>query len=98
MEPVNRHLGEHIRATGDKTAYCVFVSTVLHASVVGDFRSWHDRSYYGRDYANTDVGLKILTLANAELRAILERGIIYDRLYGLFESYSFSKYTSERNI
>jgi hypothetical protein len=86
MEPVSRHLGEHILATGDKTAYCVFVSTFLHSSVVGDFRSWHDRSYYGRDYASTNVGLKILPLATKELRTILERGISYDRLYGLFES------------
>jgi hypothetical protein len=86
MEPVSRHLGEHILATGDTAAYCVFVSTFLHPSVVGDFRSWRTRAYYGRDYVKTDIGLKILPLATQEVSAILERGINYERLYGLFET------------
>ncbi|MCL2159618.1 MAG: AlwI family type II restriction endonuclease, partial [Oscillospiraceae bacterium] len=86
MEPVSRHLGEHILSTGDEAAYCVFVSTFLHPSVVGDFRSWVDRRYYGKDYAETTVGLKILPLATKEISAILRHGIGYCKLYGLFES------------
>lgn len=86
MEPVSRHLGEHILSSGAANAYCVFISTFLHPSVVGDFRSWKARAYYGRDYASTDVGLKILPLATAELQTILRRGINYDKLYAMFEA------------
>jgi hypothetical protein len=86
MEPVSRHLGEYILSSGDKNAYCVFVSTFLHPSVVGDFRSWKSRAYYGRDYASTDDGLKILPLATAELQTILRSEVNYDKLYPLFES------------
>jgi len=86
MEPVSRHLGEYILRTGSANAYCVFISTFLHPSVVGDFRSWKSRAYYGRDYASTDVGLKILPLAAAEIQTILENKITYDRLYSIFEA------------
>jgi hypothetical protein len=85
MEPVSRHLGEYILSSGDKNAYCVFVSTNLNASLVGDFRSWKSRQYYGRDYASTDDVLKILPLATSELITILRREINYDILYPLFE-------------
>jgi hypothetical protein len=86
MEPVSRHLGEHVLSSGDANAYCVFISTFLHPSVVGDFRSWKGRAYYGREYASTDVGLKILPLATAELQTILHREVNYDKLYPLFEA------------
>ncbi|MDR1747626.1 MAG: AlwI family type II restriction endonuclease [Spirochaetaceae bacterium] len=47
MEPVSRHLGEHILSTGDKEAYCVFVSTFLHRNVFSDFRYRKTFFYYG---------------------------------------------------
>jgi hypothetical protein len=53
---------------------------------VGDFRSWKNRAYYGRDYASTDDGLKILPLATAELQTILRHEINYNKLYPLFET------------
>jgi hypothetical protein len=86
MEPVSRHLGEYILRSGDENAYCVFISTFLHPSVVGDFRSWKNRAYYGRDYVSTNEALNILPLATSEIQAILEHGIGYDRLYSIFES------------
>jgi hypothetical protein len=94
MEPVSRHLGEFILSSGDKNAYCVFISTFLHPSVVGDFRSWKDRPYYGRDYASTETGLKILPLATVELRTILEKRINYTTLYPLLEA----AYRSEADV
>jgi hypothetical protein len=94
MEPVSRHLGEYILTSGNQNAYCVFVSTFLHPSVIGDFRSWKDRAYYGRNYTSTDVGLKILPLATTELRTILRREINYDKLYPLFES----SYQSDESV
>jgi AraC-like DNA-binding protein len=86
MEPVSRHLGEHILSSGDVNAYCVFVSTFLHRNVISDFRNRRTYEYYSDQYENVVDGLKILPLATPELRAILERNIGYDRLYSLFES------------
>jgi hypothetical protein len=86
MEPVSRHLGEHILTTGDAAAYCVFVSTFLHRNVISDFRNRRSYQYYSDQYKNAVNGLKILSLATAELRTILERNISYEQLYGLFES------------
>jgi hypothetical protein len=86
MEPVSRHLGEYILSSGDRNAYCVFVSTFLHPTVVGDFRSWKSRPYYGRGYESTEVGLKILPLATAELQTILEKRVNYTALYPILEA------------
>jgi hypothetical protein len=85
MEPVSRHLGEYILATGDLNAYCLFVSTFLHRNVISDFRNRRTYEYYSDQYKSVVGGLKILPLATAELRTILARGIGYDRLYSLFE-------------
>jgi len=86
MEPVSRHLGEHILSTGDKNAYCVFASTFLHRNVVSDFRHRKNMPYYGKDYETVVEGMKILPLATAEIQTILESGIGYDRLYALFDA------------
>jgi len=86
MEPVSRHLGEYILKTGDKNAYCVFVSTLLHRNVVSDFRNRRTYQYYSEQYENVVDGLKILPLATSELQTILKCGISYDRLYSIFES------------
>jgi hypothetical protein len=86
MEPVSRHLGEYILKTGDKNAYCVFVSTFLHRNVISDFRNRKTYQYYSDQYESCVDGLKILPLATAELRTILEHKINYDKLYSVFES------------
>jgi hypothetical protein len=86
MEPVSRHLGEYILSSGEKNAFCVFISTILHPSVVGDFRSWKNRPYYRGDYVSTNGGLKIVPLATAELQTILGREVNYDKLCPLFEA------------
>lgn len=43
-------------------------------------------AYYGENYKTVVEGLKILPLAIAELRVILEHEIKYTRIYDLFES------------
>jgi len=91
MEPVSRHLGEYILATGDKASYCLFVSTFLHPNVISDFRNRRTYDYYDQ-HGNVVKGLKILSLETAELRKILECGIDYDELYKLFESAYRSDY------
>jgi len=94
MEPVSRHLGEYILHTGDKDSYCVFVSNALHLNLISDFRNRKTYTYYGKQPEKSIYGLKILPLAAAELRIILEHGIGYDRLYSLFEA----AYNSDKPI
>jgi hypothetical protein len=86
MEPVSRHLGEYILNTGDTNGYCVFVSTSLHRNVISDFRNRKTYQYFSDHYRNCVNGLKILPLATAEIRTILEHGINYASLYALFEA------------
>jgi len=85
MEPVSRHLGEYILSSGDKNAYCTFISTYLHHNVISDFRNRRTYEYFSDKYENIVDGLKILPLATKELKTILEREIDYDKLYKLFE-------------
>jgi len=85
MEPVSRHLGEHILSTGNTNAYCVFISTYLHRNVISDFRHRKNIPYYGENFENVVQGMKILPLATTELRTILEHRINYEKLYDIFE-------------
>jgi hypothetical protein len=86
MEPVSRHLGEHILSTGDHNAYCVFVSTSLYHNVISDFRNRRTYQYYSDQYKDCVDGLKILPLTTTELCKILEKNINYGELYLLFET------------
>ena len=45
MEPVSRHLGQHLLNTGNLKSYCVFATTFLHMNVVSDFRM-RKNNYY----------------------------------------------------
>jgi AraC-like DNA-binding protein len=86
MEPVSRHLGDHILSSGNLNDYSVFVSTFLHRNVISDFRNRRTYDYFSKQGENVINGLKILPLATSELRTILERHIGYDKLYLLFET------------
>jgi len=86
MEPVSRHLGDYILSSGDRNAYCVFVTNFLHINVKSDFRSRRNTPYFSSDGERSVDGMKILPLETAELRTILECNISYDALYPLFEN------------
>lgn len=86
MEPVSRHLGEYRLRHPDEEAYCVFVSTYLHPTVVADFRLRREAPYYDAEYRQTPDGLKIIPLQTAEIRAALRGGWTYEALYPLFEA------------
>ena len=86
MEPVSRHLGEHILKTNKISSYAVFVSTTLHRNVISDFRNRKSYQYYDKNFENDVDGLKILPLATTEISKILERGINYRELYNLFDN------------
>lgn len=83
MEPVSRHLANYM-IDENPNSYCTFVSNNLHASVISDFRGRKSIPYYRNDTEHVD-GMKIIPLHTQELKVILEKGISYDRLYGLFE-------------
>jgi len=87
MEPVSRHLGQHLIRTGNANSYCVFATTDLNINVISDFRGRRFIPYYDpRDFSQYVAGMKILPLQTSELKHILLRGLKYSDLYPIFES------------
>lgn len=87
MEPVSRHLGQHLIRTGNSNSYCVFATGKLNINVIADFRSRKNIPYYDpQDYSRNVSGMKIIPLQISELKAILKGGKHYKDLYSLFET------------
>lgn len=87
MEPVSRHLGQHLLRTGNLNSYCVFATGTLNINVIADFRSRKSIPYYGpQDYSKNVSGMKIIPLQISELKAILKDGKRYKDLYSLFDT------------
>lgn len=85
MEPVSRHLGNHILRTGEN-AYCTFISPYLDINVLTHFRSLKDKGYYDPQNHNNHVkSLKIVPLKTNELKTILHNGIKYSELYSIID-------------
>ena len=86
MEPVSRHLGQHLLRTDNLNSYCVFATGTLNINVIADFRSRKTIPYYDtQDYSKSVSGMKIIPLQISELKAILKAGKRYKDLYSLFE-------------
>lgn len=87
MEPVSRHLGQHLLRTGNLNSYCVFATGTLNINVISDFRSRKSIPYYDpQDYSKNVSGMKIIPLQISELKAILNGGKRYKDLYSLFDT------------
>lgn len=87
MEPVSRHLGNHILKTGNLNSYCLFATNTLNINVVSDFRSRkHHRYYDVNDESKFIDGMKIIPLQIDDLKRVLERHLDYPMLYKLFET------------
>ena len=87
MEPVSRHLGQHLLRTGNLNSYCVFATGTLNINVIADFRSRKSIPYYDpQDYSKNVSGIKIIPLQISELKAILKDGKRYKDLYSLFDT------------
>ncbi len=87
MEPVSRHLGQHLLRTGNMNSYCVFATGKLNINVISDFRSRKSMPYYDpQDYSKNVSGMKIIPLQISDLKAILKGGRRYKDLYLLFET------------
>lgn len=85
MEPVSRHLGNHLLKTGNLNSYCVFATSYLHINVIGDFRMRKQVFYC--DPQNPDkfvTNMKIIPLCTNDLRKIIEKQISYNQLYKHF--------------
>ena len=87
MEPVSRHLGQHLLRTGNLNSYCVFATGELNINVISDFRSRKSIPYYDpQDYSKYVSGMKIIPLQISELKAILIGGKHYKDLYSMFDT------------
>lgn len=86
MEPVSRHLGQHLIRTGNLNSYCVFATNFLNINVISDFRSRKHTPYYDpQDYTQHIDGMKIIPLQTLGLKKILTNGKTYKELYPTFE-------------
>ena len=86
MEPVSRHLGNHLLRTGNFSSYCVFVTNALNINVIADFRIRKNSPYYDVfDVSKSITGMKIIPLEINDLKTILSKHIGYRELYDLFE-------------
>jgi len=86
MEPVSRHLGNHLIRTGNSNSYCVFATNFLNINVIADFRSRKTTPYYDpQDYSKSVDGMKIIPLQTSELKKIVTNGKTYKKLYPMFE-------------
>jgi hypothetical protein len=86
MEPVSRHLGNHLLRTHNLNSYCVFATTYLHVNVISDFLNRKTAVYYDPQNEDNYVkGMKIIPIETSDLRCIIENKITYSKLYGHFD-------------
>lgn len=87
MEPVSRHLGNHLLREGNSLSYCVFVTNnALNINLIADFRQRNHFIYYDtRDTSKYIEGMKILPIQTSDLRSIIQKGYSYSQLYEIFE-------------
>ena len=86
MEPVSRHLGNHILRTNNKSSYCLFATNYLDMNVISDFRGRKNMFFYDtRDASRYVHGMKIIPLQTSDLRSILMTKKKYSELYPKYE-------------
>ena len=87
MEPVSRHLGNHLLRTGNLNSYCVFATNDLNINVISDFRSRKTTPFFDtQDDSRYVDGMKIIPMKISGLKAIIRNKIKYDMLYPIFET------------
>ena len=86
MEPVSRHLGNHLLRTKNKSSYCLFATNYLDKNVISDFRGRKHMVFYdSRDESQYVEGMKIIPLQTSDLRSILIAQKTYSDLYPKYE-------------
>ncbi len=87
MEPVSRHLGNHMLRTKNFNSYCVFATNNLNLNVVSDFRGRKNQRYYDpSDDDNFVDGMKIIPIQIEDLKSIIVNRISYESLYRIFDA------------
>ena len=86
MEPVSRHLGQHLIENENGKSYCIFATNYLNINVISDFRGRKYNPYYDlHDESRYVTGMKIIPLQSSELKTIVQGQLRYQDLYGTFE-------------
>lgn len=86
MEPVSRHLGNHLLKTHNPYSYCIFATSFLHINVISDFRNRKNSYYCDQSDPNNCVeGMKIIPLNTTDLREIVKCNLQYPLLYRHFQ-------------
>ena len=86
MEPVSRHLGQHLIRTKNNHSYCVFATNYLDVNVVADFRSRKHIPYYDPQSPDNSIkSMKIIPLTTDNIKSILSKSLKYKDLYEIFE-------------
>ncbi len=87
MEPVSRHLGQHLVRTDNMNSYCVFATNFLHKNVIADFRNRKSGIYYDMyDDEKYIEGMKIIPLQTSDLKNIVKNKHTYKDLYSTFDN------------
>lgn len=87
LEPVTRHLGQHILRNNNSKCYSVFVSNKLYINIISDFRNRKTYTWYDNSDTNHCIkGLKIIPLETSDLKTIIQNELTYKKLYPHFES------------
>lgn len=84
MEPVSRHLGEHIKLTNNENNYALFVASDLEERIIMDFRN--RKTYcYPKGNGSYTSGLKIIPINIDILKSLLINNVNYDYIYYWFD-------------
>ncbi len=87
MEPVSRHLGNHLIQTKNPDSYCIFITNNLHINVISDFRARKFSYYFNTQNHNDYIkGLKIIPIDTSDLRHIINNKIRYNEIYEKFDT------------
>lgn len=85
MEPVSRHLGEHIKVTKNETDYAIFVAAELDDRIIMDFRN-RKTYFYPKDNMEYINGLKIIPITIDILKELLVKNVTYDTIYSWLDT------------
>lgn len=86
LEPVTRHLGQHLLQSGNLNSYCIFTTTRLDINTLSDFRNRKIYTFYDTNDSSKRVkGMKIASLQTKELKTIIKNNKKYSELYDIFD-------------
>lgn len=98
LEPISRHLGQHLLKNNNTNSYCVFITTYLDINVLSDFRYRKDFPYYDTNNSQKYIkGMKIIPLSTDILKNIIKKNKKYKELYEIFENAHKIELSSQPN-